>query len=36
MGFNPNRQYKRKRADLPIVAVALAVVIALVIWGFLG
>jgi hypothetical protein len=36
MGFNPHRQYKRKRADLPIVAVALAVVLALVIWGFLG
>jgi hypothetical protein len=36
MGFNPHRQYKRKRADLPIVVLALLIVGALVIWGFLG
>jgi hypothetical protein len=36
MGFNPHRQYKRKRADLPIVVLALLIVGALVAWGFLG
>jgi hypothetical protein len=36
MGFNPHRQYKRKKADLPIVIVALVIVAALVVWGFTG
>jgi hypothetical protein len=36
MGFNPHHQYKRKRADLPIVIIALLVVAALVVWGFAG
>jgi hypothetical protein len=36
MGFNPHRQYKRKKADLPIVLFALVVIAALTFWGIRG
>lgn len=36
MGFNPHRQYKRRPSDYVLVAVSLALVLALVAWGFLG
>ncbi len=36
MGFNPHRQYKRRTSDYVLVAVALALVLALVVWGFIG
>jgi hypothetical protein len=36
MGFNPHRQYRRKKADIPLVLVALVVIAALTWWGFAG
>ena len=36
MGFNPHRQYKRRPSDYVLVAVAIALVLALVVWGFFG
>jgi hypothetical protein len=36
MGFNPHRTYRRRTSDYVIVAVALMVIVALVIWGLAG
>jgi hypothetical protein len=36
MGLNPFRQQRRSNADYLMVAVALAVCAALVLWAFLG
>jgi hypothetical protein len=36
MGYNPHRKYVPKRGDLAIVAAAIAVAIALVLWAFVG
>ena len=36
MGFNPHRRYKRRTSDYVLVAVALGLALALVLWGFLG
>jgi hypothetical protein len=36
MGFNPNRPHKAKKADLPLVLIALAIVLALTAWGLFG
>ncbi len=36
VGFNPFRSHTTRRADLLIVAVALAVIAALVLWGLFG
>jgi hypothetical protein len=36
MGFNPHRQYRRRRSDYVLVAVGLLLVVALVVWGFAG
>jgi hypothetical protein len=36
MGFNPFRPRRRSRADYVMVAAAMVVCIALVVWAFLG
>lgn len=36
MGFNPHRQTRKGPADVVLVAVALAVCVALVVWALLG
>jgi hypothetical protein len=36
MGFNPHRQHRRSPLDYVMVAAALLVCLALVVWAFLG
>jgi len=36
VGFNPYRGFKAKPADYALVAAAIAVAVALVLWGFLA
>ena len=36
MGFDPNRKYQRRTSDYVMVAAALVVALALVLWAFLG
>jgi len=36
MGFNPFRQQQRHKGDYVLVAAALVVIAALVLWAFLG
>ncbi len=36
MGFNPFRQQQRRTGDYVLVAAALVVIAALVLWAFLG
>ena len=36
VGLNPFRAHVSRRSDLAVVIVALAVVVALVLWGFFG
>jgi hypothetical protein len=36
VGFNPFRPQNRSTADYVMVAAAMVVVVALVLWGFLG
>jgi hypothetical protein len=36
VGFNPFRSHTTRRSDLLIVAIALAVIAALVLWGLFG
>ena len=36
MGYNPNRKHVPKRGDLALVAIALIVALALVVWAFAG
>jgi hypothetical protein len=36
VGFNPYRSRTKRTSDLALVAVALAVVLALVLWALLG
>jgi hypothetical protein len=34
MGFNPHRKQKKRASDIYLVAIALAIIVALVIWAF--
>jgi hypothetical protein len=36
MGFNPFRQHRRSTADYVLVAAAMVVIVALVLWAFFG
>jgi hypothetical protein len=36
MGFNPNRKYKRRPADIYLVAFTLLLTVALIAWAFIG
>jgi hypothetical protein len=36
MGLDPTRKYVRRRGDYFLVAAALAVCVALVVWGLVG
>lgn len=36
MGFNPFRQQRRRTGDYVLVAAAFIVIVALVLWAFLG
>lgn len=36
VGFNPHRKHRRSPLDVVMVAAALAVCLALVVWAFLG
>jgi energy-coupling factor transporter transmembrane protein EcfT len=36
VGFNPYRRHKRRPADYALVAIALLITVALVVWAFVG
>ena len=36
MGFNPNRKYKRRPADVYLVGITLLLTVALIAWALVG